>query len=446
MVRPPSLPSSVLTANIFLTDLESDEEYEYEGYEAMDMDSFNEFEEKLIQVEFPNILTTNVPVVKHCCRTPYFHNVVLNLEEVYSLFTELKENILTYDFECFLNQFKDASMAALDLGFEESIQPLKMNIIDIFLKLRHDFAVILIQDILNIPRQQSDVSFDTFGDITSNRTPDIIIKQGLHYFIMEVTVVSDSERAKIAKGDPRFGYESKYQKEINQLEGLKYFVHYYPIIINSSNLLEKDYKNILNEYFVFLNIDLTTVNYYNLETYRSELVTYSPSLIAVYSFYLTHLFKGSANFDIQESVNKLKPLFQKKHQRLYYKRVIIRADFYNKWFIDFVQLTKSLNVYIESLDYLEGTKKILGLYNVHEASFKFIDDQRGKDCYYWNKKLFEKSILSLSRLILCKEVEKEYLLNNSPNGIEFYKLSKSGLVNNVKNRFKLISKRPYNLH
>lgn len=118
----------------------------------------------------------------------------------------------------------------------------------------------------NINIQTTDVSFFNQFGINSTRTPDYFHIEGLKVSIIEFTVTASSDFADYKKGS---SIDSKYFKEIKELETKGFEVVYYPIIMR----LDKNYEDLFMEWKTFgYNLDLSSLHKLyqdlNIELYK----------------------------------------------------------------------------------------------------------------------------------------------------------------------------------
>lgn len=106
-------------------------------------------------------------------------------------------------------------------------------------KIRHDHFHKLCIRAIGFDSSKTDVSFEDFGVVDTNRTtqrtPDQIEILGDKMIIFETAVTMDINRQISNKGDPDYNLPPKYQNEIKIATNLGYNVTYIPLIFDLRN-------------------------------------------------------------------------------------------------------------------------------------------------------------------------------------------------------------------
>jgi hypothetical protein len=156
---------------------------------------------------------------------------------------ELLSNTTTSSLECTLNELRSASYYSChDDCIPFFTENDRLNILDSFLRGRHENLSKYTAMVVGYKLEQTDVRFSDILPISSKRTPDLIMKLGhKRVLVVEVTAVSDSEKGAVVKGLESKGYKSKYELEIDELKMKGFTVNYVPIIFDMVDIENKDH-------------------------------------------------------------------------------------------------------------------------------------------------------------------------------------------------------------
>lgn len=144
---------------------------------------------------------------------------------------------------------------------------------------------------LNLPVDKSDISFSKFG-IDSKRTPDLIMKVDKTLLIFEISASSNFENAARMKGLDEYGFESKYQRELDILIDLNVPHLYLPVIFDMSDQDNCSYLDQIKKVEGLLTINkqyiiLLKVIYESLCQITKQMRDYiTPSSILLFSTYI----------------------------------------------------------------------------------------------------------------------------------------------------------------
>nr|CAH2618719.1 RNA-dependent RNA polymerase [Aulacomnium heterostichum bunyavirus 4]CAI5383890.1 RNA-dependent RNA polymerase [Aulacomnium heterostichum bunyavirus 4] len=119
--------------------------------------------------------------------------------------------------------------------------PYRLGLCDFYYRMRHEVLFKLLCKSLNLPEAKSDIPFQEFG-IDSNRTPDLILMENGEILIIEVSASSSFEKAAISKGLEDSGFESKYQREMDELSAKNVRHIYIPFLFDMSNPGNLEYE------------------------------------------------------------------------------------------------------------------------------------------------------------------------------------------------------------
>lgn len=222
-------------------------------------------------VSFPEFIDVK------CCKY-----LLKNETEFDDFFTPQKLLELTFiktslEVECIINELRNLA-AIVDFFSGEFSDELKINILDSFIRNRHEVLSDKLLDCMNIDFEGTDVPFNHIFPISSRRTPDFIfnLEEGSKkYLILEVTAVSDVEKAAIRKGDEDKGYTSKYKREIDQLLALGFDITYIVVIFDVFDPLNNEHENSMSRLSVLMNKNFDVSKIRTLDFFKERILWYN---------------------------------------------------------------------------------------------------------------------------------------------------------------------------
>jgi len=245
---------------------------------------------------------------------------------------------------------------------------------DLFYRLRHEILFKAFLYVFAIDQDHSDVPFSNFG-IDSSRTPDFIKELNDEFlFIAEFTATSNYDRGLITKGSEEYGFESKYETEI-QLLKLKYKKVVYKTIIfdmtvDEYNIKVDDELSAFSDFF-HLNSDRQQIfKYYFMLFSKLTLKTKNkrlyPSQLLFDSNDQIHLNIQNLNFIFTETVPQ---------RSFYYKEFIVSEFVYkrvnNLWF-------RLVNMLKKASSEFGKFKRVILVINAKNGKPHFEEHYKGK--------------------------------------------------------------------
>nr|CAH2618712.1 RNA-dependent RNA polymerase [Aulacomnium heterostichum bunyavirus 1]CAI5383856.1 RNA-dependent RNA polymerase [Aulacomnium heterostichum bunyavirus 1] len=266
---------------------EEEEEEEENEVETDPIGSDDDAFENIEQIPFVDeeeILEPNSPrdpqnieelPTSHCCR------YLLKSPEEFEFYYDDNKmmSLIKTDFnlnlECIVNEIRNVT-AICDNHSHALSDNSKMNILDAFIRNRHEVLSNKAMDCIGMGMGKTDVRFNEVFPIASKRTPDFITKvenqsqNENKYVIIEFTAVSDVEKAAIRKGDTSRGYVSKYSNEISQIETLGFEVNYIVVIFDVFDPNNSEHEDKMKEMGLILGKEIDTVKLKSLNFLRKE--------------------------------------------------------------------------------------------------------------------------------------------------------------------------------
>jgi hypothetical protein len=295
--------------------------------------------------------------------------------------------------------------------------PMRIGFCDLFYRLRHEILFKVLLAALNFPLQKSDMAFTEFG-LDSNRTPDFMgfltnKKDSTSVlFIIEVSASSSFERAAMSKGLEEAGFESKYKREMDDLDDLGIPYVYLPFIFNMYNPISLEYEEQFGKIAEF-----TTINIMN----RSVLKIIKGSLANITQQFRGYLQLPSAilfsknipiNRDNDELSFSYKLIKGEASPKTIYSEFCVSSPVYNK-------ITNNWGRLLEIIDY--NAKEDRFILYLDSASHKIkVDNSRP----LYSKNEYRNVILSNDKMrffemLLLKQGNSFIKSTISDSGVKF---------------------------
>lgn len=240
----------------------------------------------------------------------------LTYNELLSIFQDnysdfIKNKDLKVD--CSFNVLRNSTYHMLKLGIEKEINDdKKMNLLHYYLKFRHDFLSLKASKILKINEEKTDISFKEVFGISSDRTPDFIFKIDDFYNIIEVSAVTDVERGAMSKGDLEYGYKSKYDRELMELEKMGIKVNYHVVIFDVKDKENDDFKEKITNILKICNFeDPDKMDLNDLDFFRKEFCNSTKNISDVFGEFYSNLFEEKFELAEYHSNNTVDEIFEK---------------------------------------------------------------------------------------------------------------------------------------
>nr|CAH2618883.1 RNA-dependent RNA polymerase [Aulacomnium heterostichum bunyavirus 2]CAI5383913.1 RNA-dependent RNA polymerase [Aulacomnium heterostichum bunyavirus 2] len=322
---------------------------------------------------------------------------------------------LTPNFEnC--NCIIDNIIRSHNMVFHDKGKPMssyKVAFTDMFYRLRHELLFRTMCLALNIPTGHSDMPFSDLG-IESNRTPDLIIVEGVVVKIVEVTAVSSIEKAAQNKGMDVLGFESKYKKEIDLLIDKGVTCIYMPLFFDMSNVdspvnieqLDTLIKNFnKNEPFIMLMKNFAKSMAILTNNLKQKLILPSAVLFSD----VTPIKSKNESLSFLYKKSRLKP------DRNHYKELVVSPYIYNKiindknrffWMIDNNRFTDS--------------QKVLFIINTVNHRVSLEQNANGATINYIREILINNNIIELLNFVKVKAGNVLLDSTKSDSGVKFF--------------------------
>lgn len=313
----------------------------------------------------------------YCCRV-VCKNETINMCKMIMTLLNTKYDLRL---ECKLNELRSAVYETI-VNINEFDDIMKINILDNFLRGRHENLSYLVSCVIGENFVKTDVSFSEKYGIDSDRTPDFIISDKEHNkeLIIEIAAVSDPERAFKSKGDINKGYKSKYDIEIEHLRNMGKNVDYYVLVFNISDSKDNDYNEILKQIAKTLNRKINIEHLSNLEYLRKEYCTLTYNLNNVIGDFYSYLFGDPYAIKDPDDLSDLNLLGEPINAFSgHYNRVGVSNLLYDK-------VVSSLPRFYNMLERAHknsASNNFKLIYNNNTSKFLFVEDDDGPDIDTW---------------------------------------------------------------
>lgn len=269
--------------------------------------------------------------------------------------------------ECSANQLINACSVAVIATTRESLSlDYKKLFADYYLRYRHELFCNIVSLALDLNVGRSDVAFSSVLPVQSKRTPDFIRVEGMKVIIIEATVTSDYQGALFRKGSVEHGYQSKYADEINELILLGYDVDYKVLIYDVSEMVNKEYLNVIRDLSSLLRVNVDKYFFRLLEDIRLV-------LIGVH-YHVSKNFSGEMSLILSQKqsqimlkeehlteINKYINITNEPTDETYI-RLTVSVDVYSKLLISWERLAQNIRKWV-------GSKDIIIVYNPITSRF-----------------------------------------------------------------------------
>jgi hypothetical protein len=321
-----------------------------------------------------------------------------------------KEAVIVENINCKLNSIINCFNFAFK-NMSELSNPYRLALTDSFYRMRHEVLFKILMMTLNLPSHESDTPFSNFG-IDSNKTPDYICEVNGSLVVIEISVTSNFEKTAMMKGLSSHGYESKYEKEINELKSLGKIVNYIVFIFDMTSYNVKIHQEKIEE-----NKDLFYVNKYfypYLDLIYKEFctITYNTKsyLYPVSSFLFTE------NVGIKKSHDKLKFCYNEKKMPndYHYAKFNISQHVYSK-------INNSWHRILQIYEYFnrDFKGKYLPCLSLVNNKITFVEDRNGFDFEELRDIIFTNDKPSFFRKLNLSAGNVKFPASGSETGVEF---------------------------
>jgi hypothetical protein len=257
-------------------------------------------------------------------------------EEVLSLFQDVHSlNIKNKDLnlDCSYNVIRNSTFHMLNLGLlKDFCENKKLNLLHYYLKFRHDFLALKASQILNLDAEKTDLKFSDVFEINSKRTPDFIFENEGVYHILEISAVTDIERGALSKGDLEYGYKSKYDKEIMELEKKGFKIIYHVLLFDVKDKENDDFKEKIVQISSISNKEIPVKSKLDdLDFFRIEFCNSTRFISEVFGEYYSNLFEEKFELSSYHCENTVNDLFGEpvKKYEGEYERVGVSSNVYD---------------------------------------------------------------------------------------------------------------------
>lgn len=227
-----------------------------------------------------------------CCRCPFYADTSLEskINAVKSSLYILENPNLNLDINCLTNEIENSTKVICDFCENEEDKNVKLNCADTYLRSRHEILFRLSMLSLGINSDASDQRFCDVLNISSTRTPDYISIIENSVFIIECTASSDINKSHSSKGKIEAGFQSKYEKEIRELQSCGYIVNYFVLAFDMKDIMNNSHNNEIKNISKIMNTELEPEFMFKLDYVRRCYCNLNKYETKSLKSYMVHLF------------------------------------------------------------------------------------------------------------------------------------------------------------